>query len=111
MEVVCTSEGEVMIGTSRKIPTSLTEAQVFRLFKCAVKDDDTLPEANPRPTFGPRLILGATVADDASAASLGPRARVRNRGRCHTINYFKPNFLTYFPRNRRGYSTRRSDRG
>jgi hypothetical protein len=34
-----------MTGTSRKIPTSLTEAQVFRLFKCAVKDDDTLVDA------------------------------------------------------------------
>ncbi len=31
-----------MTGTSREIPTNLTEAQVFRLFKCAVKDDDTL---------------------------------------------------------------------
>jgi hypothetical protein len=34
-----------MTGTSRKIPTSLTEAQIFRLFKCAVKDDVTLVDA------------------------------------------------------------------
>jgi hypothetical protein len=34
-----------MAGTSRKIPTSLSEAQVSRLFKCAVKDDDTLVDA------------------------------------------------------------------
>jgi hypothetical protein len=30
-----------MAETCGKIPT-LTDAQVFRLFKCAVKDDDTL---------------------------------------------------------------------
>jgi hypothetical protein len=34
-----------MTGTSPKIPTSLTEAQIFRLFKCAVKDDVTLVDA------------------------------------------------------------------
>jgi hypothetical protein len=34
-----------MTGASRKIPTSLTEAQIFRLFKCAVKDDVTLVDA------------------------------------------------------------------
>ena len=34
-----------MTGRSRKIPTGLTEAQVFRLFKCAVKDDDRLVDA------------------------------------------------------------------
>ena len=31
-----------MSGTGREIPTSLNEFQVVRLFKCAVKDDDTL---------------------------------------------------------------------
>ena len=31
-----------MTGTVRKIPTGLNEFQVFRLFKCAVKDDETL---------------------------------------------------------------------
>jgi hypothetical protein len=36
---------EVMTGTGRKIATCLDETQVFRLFKCAVKDDDTLVDA------------------------------------------------------------------
>ena len=34
-----------MSGTGREIPTSLTEFQVVRLFKCAVKDDGTLVDA------------------------------------------------------------------
>jgi hypothetical protein len=34
-----------MTETRPKIPTSLTEAQIFRLFKCAVKDDVTLIDA------------------------------------------------------------------
>jgi hypothetical protein len=34
-----------MAEKSPKTPTSLTDAQVFRLFKCAVKDDDTLVDA------------------------------------------------------------------
>jgi hypothetical protein len=36
---------EVMTGTGRRIGTGLDESQVFRLFKCAVKDDDTLVDA------------------------------------------------------------------
>jgi hypothetical protein len=38
-------QGEVMTGTGRRIATCLDESQVFRLFKCAVKDDDTLVDA------------------------------------------------------------------
>ncbi len=34
-----------MTGTGRRIATGLDESQVFRLFKCAVKDDDTLVDA------------------------------------------------------------------
>ena len=34
-----------MTGTGRRIATRLDESQVFRLFKCAVKDDDTLVDA------------------------------------------------------------------
>jgi hypothetical protein len=34
-----------MSGTGREIPTGLNEFQVVRLFKCAVKDDDTLVDA------------------------------------------------------------------
>lgn len=34
-----------MSGMGREIPTGLNEFQVVRLFKCAVKDDDTLVDA------------------------------------------------------------------
>jgi hypothetical protein len=34
-----------MTGTSREIPSCLSEAHILRLFKCAVKDDDALVEA------------------------------------------------------------------
>ena len=34
-----------MNGMSHEIPTSLNDVQVFRLFKCALKDDDTLIDA------------------------------------------------------------------
>ena len=36
---------DVMTGTVRRIPTGLNELQAFRLFKCAVKDDETLVDA------------------------------------------------------------------
>ncbi len=31
-----------MTGTGRRFATGLEESQIFRLFKCAVKDDDAL---------------------------------------------------------------------
>ena len=34
-----------MTETGRRIATGLDESQIFRLFKCAVKDDDTLIDA------------------------------------------------------------------
>jgi hypothetical protein len=34
-----------MSGVGREIPTALTESQVVRLLKCAVKDDDKLVDA------------------------------------------------------------------
>jgi hypothetical protein len=34
-----------MIGAHRRSPTGLDESQIFRLFKCAVKDDDMLVDA------------------------------------------------------------------
>jgi hypothetical protein len=37
--------GVLRSGTGREIPTGLNEFQVVRLFKCAVKDDDTLVDA------------------------------------------------------------------
>jgi len=36
---------EAMPGTARRSPTGLDESQVFRLFKCALKDDDRLVDA------------------------------------------------------------------
>ena len=34
-----------MTGKGRRIATGLDEFQIFRLFKCALKDDDTLVDA------------------------------------------------------------------
>jgi hypothetical protein len=34
-----------MTGASQQSSTGLNEVQVFRLFKCALKDDDTLVDA------------------------------------------------------------------
>ena len=34
-----------MSETGRAVPSGLNEFQVFRLFKCAVKDDDSLLDA------------------------------------------------------------------
>jgi len=36
---------EVVSGTGRRIAAGLDESQVFCLFKCAVKDDDTLVDS------------------------------------------------------------------
>jgi hypothetical protein len=41
-----------MTGTSRKMPSCLSEPQVLRLFKCAVKDDDALVEAIIEKLYG-----------------------------------------------------------
>jgi hypothetical protein len=62
-------EGEVMAGTCRKILSGLNEFQDFRLFKCAVKDDDALVDTRPAtapratnaialPVFKPRDFIG-----------------------------------------------------
>ena len=53
-----------MTGTSRKIPTSLTEAQIFRLFECAVKDDDTLVDAIMEKLYRAMKDFDANRADD-----------------------------------------------
>jgi hypothetical protein len=54
-----------MAGTSRKIPTGLTEAQVFRLFKCAVKDDDALVDLIIERLYRTMKDLDANRARDA----------------------------------------------
>ena len=41
-----------MSGTGREIPTGLNEFQVVRLFKCTVKDDDTLVDAIVEKLYG-----------------------------------------------------------
>jgi len=41
-----------MWGTGPEIPTGLNEFQVVRLFKCAVKDDDTLVDAIVEKLYG-----------------------------------------------------------
>jgi hypothetical protein len=41
-----------MSGTGREIPTVLNEFQVVGLFKCAVKDDDTLVDAIVEKLYG-----------------------------------------------------------
>ena len=41
-----------MSGTGREIPRGLNESQVVRLFKCAVKDDDTLVDAIVEKLYG-----------------------------------------------------------
>jgi hypothetical protein len=41
-----------MSGTGREIATGLNEFQVVRLFKCAVKDDDTLVDAIVEKLYG-----------------------------------------------------------
>jgi hypothetical protein len=53
-----------MTGRSQKIPKGLTEAQVFRLFKCAVKDDDGLVDAIVERLYCSMKEFDANRADD-----------------------------------------------
>ena len=41
-----------MSEAGREIPTGLNEFHVVRLFKCAVKDDDTLDDAIVEKLYG-----------------------------------------------------------
>ena len=41
-----------MSATGREIPKGLSESQVVRLLKCAVKDDDTLVDAIVEIVYG-----------------------------------------------------------
>ena len=67
-----------MTGDVWKIPTGLNELQISRLFKCAVKDDETLIDAivermyRNMKEFDARQaddIVGLIVDRDATAAS------------------------------------------
>jgi hypothetical protein len=44
--------GVLMSETDREIPAGLNEFHVVRLFKCAVKDDDTLVDAIVEKLYG-----------------------------------------------------------
>ena len=54
-----------MTAASREIPTGLDEFQVFRLFKCAVKDDDTLIDAIVEKLYGSMKEFDASRAKEA----------------------------------------------
>ena len=41
-----------MSQTGREVPTGLSEFHVIRLFKCALKDDDTLVDAIVEKLYG-----------------------------------------------------------
>jgi hypothetical protein len=54
-----------MTGRGRRIVTGLDESQVFRLFKCAVKDDDTLVDAIVERLYRKMKELDLERAEDA----------------------------------------------
>ena len=67
-----------MSVAGREIPTGLSELHVVRLFKCAVKDDDTLVDAIAERLYGTmkdfdagraKQVVELIVDRDTSAAS------------------------------------------
>jgi hypothetical protein len=52
-------------GTVRAVPSGLNEFQVFRLFKCAVKDDDSLFDAMVERLYGAMKDFDAERAEHA----------------------------------------------
>jgi hypothetical protein len=54
-----------MSGTGRAVPSGLNEFQVFRLFKCAVKDDDSLLDAVVERLYGAMKDFDAERAEHA----------------------------------------------
>jgi hypothetical protein len=71
-----------MSGTVREIPTGLNEFQVVRLFKCAVKDDDTLVDVIMEKLYGTMKDFDAgrtkqiveSIVDRDTTAATGLRA-------------------------------------
>jgi len=53
-----------MLGTCRKIPSGLNEFQNFRLFECAVKDDDPLVDAVVEKLYRMMKEFDASRAED-----------------------------------------------
>ena len=56
-----------MSKTGREMPKGLNEFQVVRLFKCAVKDDDTLVDAIVEKIYGTMKEFDAGRAKQAVA--------------------------------------------
>ena len=81
-----------MSGTGREIPTGLNEFQVVRLFKCAVKDDDTLVDAIIEKLYGTMKDFDAgrakqtvelIVDRETTAPGVGRLVHAERRGRDH----------------------------
>jgi hypothetical protein len=68
-----------MTGTNRRIPTGLNEFQVLRLFKCAVKDDDTLVDAIVERVYFTMRDLDARRAEAAVGLIVDRDARAGSR--------------------------------
>jgi hypothetical protein len=69
------SQGEVMTGTVR----SLNEFQVYRLFNCAVKDDETLVDAIVERLYRKMKEFDAKRAEDAVELIVDRDARAGSR--------------------------------
>lgn len=54
-----------MAGTVGKVPSGLNEFQIFRLFTCAVKDDDALVDAIVERLYRKMKEFDARRAEDA----------------------------------------------
>jgi hypothetical protein len=62
-----------MSETGREIPAGLNEFHVVRLFKCAVKDDDTLVDAIVERAFSVSEERNALTMPGREPAALGVR--------------------------------------
>jgi hypothetical protein len=69
------SQGEVMTGTVR----SLNEFQVYRLFNCAVKDDETLVDAIVERLYRKMKEFDAKRAEDTVELIVDRDARAGSR--------------------------------
>jgi len=73
------SQGEVMTGMVQKIPTCLNEFQVYRLFNCAVKDDETLVDAIVERLYRRMKEFDAKRAEDTVELIVDRDARAGSR--------------------------------
>jgi hypothetical protein len=86
-----------MSQTGREIPTGLSEFHVIRLFKCALKDDDTLVDAIVEKLYGTMKDFDAERAKQ----TVEPPQSLEH---CSTI-YCRAAFLTW-PRNATNHKIR-----